>query len=480
MGVKKNILYTTLLTCSNYIFPLIVYPYVSRVLEVANIGLCSFIDSIINYFILISMMGISIMGTREIAINKSLGSSLSASFSSLLTLNGVMTLGALFILGILTLFVPELYQNREMMGFGALKILSNLFLIEWFYKGIEDFRFITIRSIVIKTLFVISVYLFVKEKSDYKIYFLLSVLMVTGNAIINFLYSKKFTIFNIKTIRIGKVAAAFFTLGGYILLSSLYTNLNVVFLGFVHNDTQVGYYSTSVKLYSIMMAIFSGVTSVLMPRMSGLLAQNRLVEFKEMIKKTTKLLFSFTIPVVLLCVIFAPQIILIISGPGYEGAIGPMRIVMPLMLIIGYEQIQIWQCLTPLQKDKTLMKNAAIGAIVGVALNLILVPHYAAIGSAWTWVSAEVTILLLSQIALNKVIKMRFPWAELFKSVAIYLPLLILLIPMYFFMRDINEFIVVIVAGVIMSVYFICVEIFVLKDPTFTNIISNLKLKMQN
>lgn len=423
------------------------------------------------------MMGINIIGTREIAVNHNLNKSLDSVFSSLFALNSLMTFGALGVLVIVTLFVPEIQENREMMGIGALKILGNLFLIEWFYKGIENFKFITLRSIIIKALFVIAVYLFVKEKSDYKVYYFLTALMVAGNAIINSFYSRNFATFRIKLIHFKLIAAPFFILGLYILLSSFYTNLNVVFLGFVHNDTEVGYYSTSVRLYSILMALFTGATTVLMPRMSGLIAQNRISDFKNMAAKTTRILFSFTIPIIIFSVIFAPQIIMIISGPGYEGAIGPMRIVMPLMLVIGYEQIQIVQCLTPLKQDKILMRNSAIGAGVGIVLNVILVPYFAAVGSAWTWFAAEVTLLILAQFALNKVIDMKFPWNILLKSIFTYIPLAIILIGEYFLWGDLNEFLIISVAGVTMVLYFIVVELFIFKNPMFLNLAANLKLK---
>ena len=248
MGVKKNIFYTSILTTSNYIFPLIVYPYVSRVLGVTNIGLCNFIDNIINYFILFSMMGITIMGNRQIASERAKGHQINASFSSLLFINGLTTLLAILVLILLTIYNPILNENKEMMAYGALKVISNFFLIEWFYKGLEDFKFITIRTIIVKCLFIISVFIFVKNANDYKIYYLLSVLMITGNSIINMIYSRHFARFNIRLIKLRNIIKPYFMLGVYMLLTSLCTTFNVVYLGFVTNDTQVGYYTTAIKL----------------------------------------------------------------------------------------------------------------------------------------------------------------------------------------------------------------------------------------
>lgn len=455
MGIKKNILYTAVLTTSNYIFPLITYPYVSRVLGVTNIGLCNFIDSVINYFILFSMMGMSIIGTRQIAIDKSKDLSIDPAFSSLLFINGLFTFLSLGVLIVLTFVVPELSENKELMWYGALKLVSNFLLIEWFYKGLEDFKFITIRSLILKCLFVASIFIFVREREDYPIYYLLTVLMITGNAIINILYSRKFARFKFKLINLLNVYKPFFILGGYFILTSLYTTFNTVFLGFTTNDTQVGYYTTATKLYSILLALYTGVTTVLMPRMSNLLAQNKIDEFKVLISKSTTLLFQLSIPLIILCDVFTPQIIMLISGPGYEGAITPMRIIMPLMLIIGYEQIQVVQCLMPLGKDKTIMINASIGAIIGIILNLTIVPHLQSIGSAITWACAELSILILSQYYLKKYLNINFPVTKLCKEILSYIPLTGILIAIYFIFSFLPYWVILLIGCGISGVYFI-------------------------
>ena len=475
MGIKKNILYTSVLTTSNYIFPLIVYPYVSRVLEVANIGLCNYIDSIINYFILFSMMGITIVGTRQIAMDKANASRMDVTFSSLMALNGTTTLLAIIVLILLTFIIPELYANQEMMWFGAIKLISNFFLIEWFYKGIENFKFITVRTIVVKCFFVISVFLFVKVKSDYKIYYLLTALMLAGNAIINTAYSTRFSRFRFSLITFKPYIKAFFILGIYFFLTSLFTTFNTLYLGSVTNDTQVGFYTTATKLYAILLALYTGVTTVLMPRMSNLIAQNRLEEFKCLVKKSTSFLFTFSIPLIIVCSIFAPEIILLISGPGYEGAITPMRIIMPLMLIIGYEQIQVVQCLMPLKKDKAVMTNAAVGALIGISLNIILVPHLASVGSAVTWLVAECSILVLSQIILKIQFHFRFPYKMLFRNVLTNIPLLAILLILYFNFNFMNYWQKLLSSTIIVVFYFLIIEVVFLKNPVIKSLIPNSK-----
>ena len=134
VSIKKNILYSGILTSANYIFPLITYPYISRVLGVANIGICNFVDSIVNYFILFSTLGIGVVGIREIAKNKNNQEHLQKTFSKLFTINTISTFISLVILLIAMHIIPKLQENYELMWIGVLKLLFNFLLIDWFYK----------------------------------------------------------------------------------------------------------------------------------------------------------------------------------------------------------------------------------------------------------------------------------------------------------------------------------------------------------
>lgn len=471
MGIKKNILFSVILTTSNYIFPLLVYPYVARVLGVTNIGICNFIDNIINYFILFSMMGITIMGNRQIATDRARGVSLDQSFSNLLALNAITTAIALGALVAVTLTVPQLRENHELMWFGTIKLVGNFLLIEWFYKGMENFKYITVRSIVVRSMYVVAVYLCVRNRNDYPVYYLLTVCVVGVNALINLWYSRNFVTFTFKGITFHDILRPFLILGVYLLVTSLCTTFNVVYLGFITDDTQVGYYTTATKLYSIFLALFTGVTSVMLPRMSNLIASGEHEKFKELLSNTTSVLFAFSIPVIILTVIFAPQIIMLISGPGYEGAITPMRIVMPLMLIIGYEQIIIIQGLMPLKADKAILINSSIGALISVALNIILVHSLMSIGSAIAWISSETTILIASLFVIRKLKDINIPIAGLIKNIAAYLPLTGILLWIYFTSTPDLYWLYLLIAAITTGIYLILVQVFILKNSLLLNLI---------
>lgn len=401
-SLKQNILYSGILTTANYIFPLLTYPYISRVLGVANIGLCNFVDSIINYFLILSALGIGTVGIREIAKNKISKNCLQETFSKLFTINTISTTIALIVLLVAMHIIPKLQEYYELMWIGVLKLIFNYLLIEWFYKGLEDFKYVTNRSIIVRIIYVVSVFIFIKDVNDVVAYYFLTSATIAVNASINILYARKYIQFKLCFSSLKNYTKSICILGVYSILTSFYTTFNVAYLGFVSTDVQVGYYTTSTKIHTIILMAFSAVTGVLMPRMASILAERRYNEYRKLIKKSISILSLFAIPCVIAIELFAPTIINVIAGPGYEGAVLPLRIIAPLVLIIGLEQIFITQSLMPMGKDKAVLINSIIGAFVGLSANLLFVPRLGSVGSAVVWLVSEVTVMLLAMYFFKK------------------------------------------------------------------------------
>ena len=469
VSIKRNFVYSSVLTTANYIFPLLTYPYASRVLGVDRIGICNFVDSIINYFILFSVMGIGIIGIREIARSKDNKEDLNKTFSSLFLLNTISTSLVLIVLIGAIFLVPKLQAYKDMMWIGVLKLISNYLLIEWLYKGLEKFKLITYRTIIVRTLYVVSVFLFVREAADYKIYFLLLSLSIALNAIFNCYYAKEFVQLTFRKVLVGKYCKSSLILGSYTLLTSMYTSFNVAYLGFVSNDTEVGYYTTATKLYSIFLSLFTAFTGVLLPRMSALIAENNFYDFKILLRKSIKILSCFSIPVIIFCEIFAEEIIHFISGNGYSGAIIPMRIVMPLLLIIGCEQILVIQTLMPLKMDKAILINSIVGAFIGIILNVLLVANLQSIGTAIVWVSSEFFVLCCAQFFVWKKLSLLIPIKMLFKQIMLNMPLVLLFFVILSF--DLSGIYTLLIAGFCLLLYSLLIQIFVNKIIPFSLIL---------
>ena len=186
MNTRQNLFYNVLLSVSGILIPLIVYPYVSRTLGVGNIGLINFVDSVINYFLVFSMMGIGIVGVREVAITKDNPNELNSVFSSLVGLNILFSSVVICALVLSLFLVPKFWDSRVLIIIGGVKLILNVFLIEWFFRGVQRFKYITLVTLSTKLIYVVSVFALVTNKESYIVFFSLTTGLIGINAFINF------------------------------------------------------------------------------------------------------------------------------------------------------------------------------------------------------------------------------------------------------------------------------------------------------
>lgn len=467
-SLKKNFIYNAILTMSGYIFPLMVYPYVSRVLGVANIGACNFVDSIVEYFTILSMIGMNTIGIREIAKCKNDQQKLDNVFSQLFSLNTLTTITAIIILIIATNIVPKFAPYKDLLYIGVGKLFFNYMLINWFFQGLENFKYIAARTIFVKILFVISVFLFVKTETDVKLYYFLVALTWAGNGIINFIYAKKYVSFNF-TLKINKaIIGSFFILGVYWFMNSMYTTLNVAFLGFATNDIEVGYYTTANKLLTVIMTMFTALTSVMVPRVSVALKSNDNSEAKALIRKAINALMLFAIPLIFFVFPFSQELIYLMSGKGYEGATTPLQIMTPLFFLVGYDQIIVLQTLLPMGKDKDILRNSILAASVGIISNIFLTLNFGKNGSAIVLILAELSVLLSSQFCVTKYLGLKIPFKLIIKHIIGFSPIIIICYVIKYF---INSYVIsLIVSASIICCYIFLAGRFILKNSILTNL----------
>jgi len=472
MSLTKNFIYSSILTVSKYLFPLIVYPYVSRTLGLSNIGIVNFVDNLVNYFVYISMMGIATVGVREIASVGNHREQLSKTFISLLSLTAVTTIASIIALWIAIYTVPALMPHRELLYAGLVKLFFNLFLMEWFFMGIEDFKYITNRSLLVKCLYVLCVFLFVREASDYKTYYILSVSMVIINALVNMVYIRKLIHFSFRNIDMKPYYKAFLMMGVYVLLTNVYTSLNPVWLGFVTNTDEVGYFTTATKLHNIIMAFLLSFTNILFPRVSHLLAEGKKEEFWRKINTAFEAIFLFAFPTIAFMLTAGPDLLHLVVGDGFEGSYLPFRIITPLILIIGIEQILVIQILMATHNDTIVLRNSLIGAIVALFFNMLLTSHLGAIGSAIVWVIAECSIMILSSWVIFQKYHYALPYKRGLAYCLSYSPLLLMSIFLYHWLD--NTYAIILSVGFLTVVYSFFNELFIMKNTVAKQLLHSI------
>ena len=411
MGLKKNLAYSTIQTLSTYLVPILVFPFISRVLGPSKIGQIDTTESIIDFCILISMMGLTTLGIREIAQHRNNRQELESVFSGLFYINLITTTIIVTILVALSFAVPYLIEHRKLVWIGVLKIIANMFWVEWFFKGIENFKYITIRSVIVRLFFIVSVYLFVRASDDYLLYYFLWVSVSILNAICNWSYKRQYLRVRLRNASFKNYIKPFFVIGIFSMLSAIYTQMNAPILRFISGmDEEVAYYTISVRIYKVLIALFSTLTAVMIPRVSVMVNEGRMEDIKVLISKTFSLLFLFAIPAIVFTIFFACDIICVISGPGYENASWPMRIVMLMLLIAGTEQIFILQLLIPAGQDKQIMKAGMVGVAVFIISSVVFVPYLKSMGSAICWLLSELSVLITSSYSVKRFYGIRYPW----------------------------------------------------------------------
>lgn len=413
-SIKANVLYSALMTVSGYASTLLVFPYVSRVLGAANIGLVYYVESIVHYFLLFAALGVNSVGTREIAAVVNDEEKRNGVFSSILSIHVMLSLALLFFYLVMACY--GLFPNADirLLMIGAVVITVTPFTVEWFYKGVEAFRYITLRTVFVRCLFVVAVYLLVSDVDDAPLYYALLAGSICLNASINFIHSRKYVRFTCERIKFSYIKP-YATLGVFMLMISLYTTFNTAYLGAVKGTEEVGYYTTAVKIYTLVMAIYASFTSVMLPRMSALASAGRKDVFDSMVYKSLNLLFTLCIPLICFSTYFAKDIINIIAGNDFNGAVFPMRLIMGLIIAVGISQIVALQVFVPLKKEKLSTACVSIAACVGVIAAFILVPRYGAVGSAMVLVASELIGTALFVFFAIKQNVINFPVQLMFK-----------------------------------------------------------------
>lgn len=469
-SIKQNFIFNALLSLSQVVFPLITFPYVARVILPSGIGEVTFVESICRYVILFSALGIPIYGIREIAKVKNEKEKLNKLFTELIIIHFVITIFISSLFVICIYLVPLLYNNLEFYLLGILLILSNVFVIEWYFQGIGQFKFITIRNLIVKTILTLLVFIVVKEKNDVYTYFSIIVLTSIFNAVINFVYALRTIDFNF-LIDFNDLKRHFKPLL-YIFSSlafiSIYTLLDTIILGFMTDERTVGLYSTGLKVSRISVLFIGALGVVLIPKLSEHFHNGRLDDFSSLINKSFKFVITFSIPTVFLLFSLSDFIIVSFAGSSFIEAGSVLKILSLLSLLIGLSNLFGLQILTTMGKDRYLAISGLIGMVISFGLNLILIPYYKEKGAAFSNIIAETGVTVATIYFATKYIKLVIDWRFVFKTIISAIPLFF--IPIFISQYVENILLFMIITTVLCAIYFIPIQLYIVKNELFIDL----------
>ena len=269
LSLKKNAFLNTIKTLMSLVFPLITFPYASRILLPEGLGKVNFALSIISYFAIISSLGIENYGIREASKLRDDKIKFSQFCKEIFLINMISTVVAYILLFVAIAFVAKFQKYKILLYVTSATILFTTLGMNWLYSAMEDYLYITIRSIVFQILCLVLLFLLVKTKDDYVKYATISVISNVGSNILNFIHSRKYI--TIKTglaFQIKKHIKPIFVLFAMAIAVKVYTVLDSTMLGFMKGDFEVGIYTAATKINKIVLSLVIAVTTVMLPRLS--------------------------------------------------------------------------------------------------------------------------------------------------------------------------------------------------------------------
>lgn len=417
-SLKLNFLMNIILTLSSIIFPLITFPYVSRVLQPEAWGKVNLATSFITYFSYFAQLGLPTYGVKICAKYRDDRLKLSRTVQELSIICTISTIITYVILGITIITIPKIASEKPLYILISSTLFFNLIGMEWLYKALEKYTYITIRSLIFKFIALIGMFLLVKSQSDYIIYGGISVFAASASNICNFIEARKYITFKpLGHYHFRKHLKPLFILFAMTCASTIYTNLDTVMLGFMATNTDVGYYNAAVKIKALLVAVVTSLGTVLLPRASYYIENGFISEFKKISSKALNFIFVISLPMIVYFIVFAKECIFFLSGTKFAPSTIPMQIIMPTLLFIGLTNVLGIQILIPLGKERYVLYSTIIGALVDLILNAILIPQFQSAGAAIGTLVAEFAVFIVQFILIDSDIREMFKTFQVYKIV---------------------------------------------------------------
>lgn len=396
-SVKLNFILNAIRIFLGAFFILITTPYVTRVLGVENLGKVDYVTSIIQYFILFTALGVPNYGIREIARTRDSEYERTKVVLELGIILVVTTIFGYIILFFLLNKISNFKQIKTLILIMSTWILFNNIGFEWFYQGIENQIYITVRFIMIRLVVIVLMFLFVKSSNDYCIYGVIVVLMNSGSNILNLINIRKYLSFKdikLKDLTIFRHLKPILIIFAASLSISIYLQLDVVMLGNI-NDKIVAYYTIPNKLIRLVMILITALGTVLVPRISNCIKNKDVENYKKYINLSLKYILMISIPSLVGIFLLADNIIYIMAGEKFLQSILTMRILVFILFIVGLAYFLGFQILYPHGLEKYYTYSVTIAAIINFIFNYIMIPRYYQNGAAIGTIIAELTGVII-------------------------------------------------------------------------------------
>jgi O-antigen/teichoic acid export membrane protein len=477
-----NALLNSIQSILNLIFPLITFPYISRVLSVDGVGKYNFSNSFVSYFILLAGLGISTFAVREGAKYRDDREKISEFASRVFTINIASTFVSYVILFVTLLIVPSLEKYKMAILIFSIQIFFTTLGTDWVYIIFEEYGYITARNIAFKILSIVLLFAFVRNSGDYLKYATITVFASTGSYILNFLHAKKFCDikivwkFNWKPYLI-----PIFIIFGSTVSIQLYVSVDTILLGFLKSDYVVGIYGTSVKIYTLVVTLLAAMLNVTVPRIAFLIGQKRSQEFRKLFKKLVNTILAIAIPGVVGLFMIAKNIIILLASTKYLEAVSSLKI-LSFAILGSILNGLVQNCaLIPAKREKNVLFSTTITAIVNILLNLVLIPKFSENAAAFTTVVAELLMFVMNCYFAKDIIDFIFKDKQLMKNIVVSLISCFgIVISCILCQQLINSVLLQLLVSVVASAFLYGASMLLFRNTFALDVISQIKLRLRN
>ncbi|MCR5137841.1 MAG: polysaccharide biosynthesis C-terminal domain-containing protein [Oscillospiraceae bacterium] len=407
-NIAKNSFYNVTYKFLNVSFTVIAAAYVSRILMPEGVGKINSAQNIAQYFVLLASLGIPMYGIKAIAVASGNQDETNRVYSELLTINAVSTLICSFVYYGIILIHPFFAERRALYSICGLMIPFRLLHNEWYYQGREEYRYIMMRSLIIKAVMLVFVFLTVRSEADYLIYAFLLVAATEANNMFNFIHAGKTVRIQLKGLNLKRHLRPILALLAVALSVEIYTLADITMLTFMKGDSAVGLYTHAEKGIGVIKMLISAVCMVFLPRLSRHYSSGEKEEFDGLVQKGFRTLFYFAIPATVGIILISEDLIRFLFGTAFLPAADTMRILALSILTVVFSNFIGNQVLIALGKEKQVMVSTAAGACLNVIVNAVLIPRWSINGAAVASVLTQLVVVGVQYYYVRKDVRIRF------------------------------------------------------------------------
>ena len=469
MGQKSvtfNLIMNGIKTLMSVLFPLITFPYASRVLGADGIGKVNYASSIISYFSLIAALGINTYAVREGARIREDQEKFQKFAKEIFHIN-IFTTGIAYLLLLIFFGLPILREYKFLLVIFSIGIVFTTIGMEWLFTIEEEYAYITKRAVLFQFISLILLFLLVKEKEDYYWYAALTVISAGGSALMNFWHSKKFVNWKEKIAHYEyrKHLRPIIIIFGTSIATSLYMTMDTTMLGALKGDTAVGIYTAATKINLVINTLIGTISATILPRVSFYIGNGKRQEYEGLMKASMDVLLMLAIPAAIGMICTSDVSILLFSGKEFLGGVTAANILAVKVVVGAINRVLAYQVCIPYKKDKEVLISTVCGAVFNLFANLLFINWIGVTGAAIATLMSEIVVFIVLTGYSKKIVNTK----KFYTRCPVYLGASV----GFFFIRwCVNQITVSTVLCLIMTV-FICVCIYFLllllvKDPYLT------------